>query len=212
MDETNENDISTIINGDFRIDEIYHKLNNVNKQMKTERKILKRKSVPPLLDISTLTEYDRTDKRKSIDVLVKYVNSDEDYVNYKLLQKKINYVNKNNFILQQSNFTLSSTQRSLSERAKKEKKSNYKFRKETFIELRKFYNIKRNDEIEYEQEFSSSDSYDSDLIPFDEEEEEGLLTSKISEIKKGNFELNGGKIIDDVKKLTEILDKITFYK
>ncbi len=212
MDETNENDISTIINGDFSIDEIYHKLNNVNKQMKTERKILKRKSVPPLLDISTLTEYDRTDKRKSIDVLVKYVNSDEDYVNYKLLQKKINYVNKNNFILQQSNFTLSSTQRSLSERAKKEKKSNYKFRKETFIELRKFYNIKRNDEIEYEQEFSSSDSYDSDLIPFDEEEEEGLLTSKISEIKKGNFELNGGKIIDDVKKLTEILDKITFYK
>ena len=210
MDETNENDISTIINGDFSIDEIYHKLNNVNKQMKTERKILKRKSVPPLLDISTLTEYDRTDKRKSIDVLVKYVNSDEDYVNYKLLQKKINYVNKNNFILQQSNFTLSSTQRSLSERAKKEKKSNYKFRKETFIELRKFYNIKRNDEIEYEQEFSSSDSYDSDLIPFDEEEEEGLLTSKISEIKKGNFELNGGKIIDDVKKLTEILDKITF--
>ena len=143
---------------------------------------------------------------------MKYVNSDEDYVNYKLLQKKINYVNKNNFILQQSNFTLSSTQRSLSERAKKEKKSNYKFRKETFIELRKFYNIKRNDEIEYEQEFSSSDSYDSDLIPFDEEEEEGLLTSKISEIKKGNFELNGGKIIDDVKKLTEILDKITFYK
>ena len=212
MDETNENDISTIINGDFSIDEIYHKLNNVNKQMKTERKILKRKSVPPLLDISTLTEYDRTDKRKSIDVLVKYVNSDEDYVNYKLLQKKINYVNKNNFILQQSNFTLSSTQRSLSERAKKEKKSNYKFRKETFIELRKFYNITRNDEIEYEQEFSSSDSYDSDLIPFDEEEEEGLLTSKISEIKKGNFELNGGKIIDDVKKLTEILDKITFYK
>lgn len=212
MDETNENDISTIINGDFSIDEIYHKLNNVNKQMKTERKILKRKSVPPLLDISTLTEYDRTDKRKSIDVLVKYVNSDEDYVNYKLLQKKINYVNKNNFILQQSNFTLSSTQRSLSERAKKEKKSNYKFRKETFIELRKFYNIKRNDEIEYEQEFSSSDSYDSDLIPFDEEEEEGLLTSKISEIKKGNFELNGGKIIDDVKKLTEVLDKITFYK
>ena len=212
MDETNENDISTIINGDFSIDEIYHKLNNVNKQMKTERKILKRKSVPPLLDISTLTEYDRTDKRKSIDVLVKYVNSDEDYVNYKLLQKKINYVNKNNFILQQSNFTLSSTHRSLSERAKKEKKSNYKFRKETFIELRKFYNIKRNDEIEYEQEFSSSDSYDSDLIPFDEEEEEGLLTSKISEIKKGNFELNGGKIIDDVKKLTEILDKITFYK
>ena len=212
MDETNENDISTLINGDFSIDEIYHKLNNVNKQMKTERKILKRKSVPPLLDISTLTEYDRTDKRKSIDVLVKYVNSDEDYVNYKLLQKKINYVNKNNFILQQSNFTLSSTQRSLSERAKKEKKSNYKFRKETFIELRKFYNIKRNDEIEYEQEFSSSDSYDSDLIPFDEEEEEGLLTSKISEIKKGNFELNGGKIIDDVKKLTEILDKITFYK
>ena len=212
MDETNENDISTIINGDFSIDEIYHKLNNVNKQMKTERKILKRKSVPPLLDISTLTEYDRTDKRKSIDVLVKYVNSDEDYVNYKLLQKKINYVNKNNFILQQSNFTLSSTQRSLSERAKKEKKSNYKFRKETFIELRKFYNIKRNNEIEYEQEFSSSDSYDSDLIPFDEEEEEGLLTSKISEIKKGNFELNGGKIIDDVKKLTEILDKITFYK
>ena len=212
MDETNENDISTIINGDFSIDEIYHKINNVNKQMKTERKILKRKSVPPLLDISTLTEYDRTDKRKSIDVLVKYVNSDEDYVNYKLLQKKINYVNKNNFILQQSNFTLSSTQRSLSERAKKEKKSNYKFRKETFIELRKFYNIKRNDEIEYEQEFSSSDSYDSDLIPFDEEEEEGLLTSKISEIKKGNFELNGGKIIDDVKKLTEILDKITFYK
>ena len=212
MDETNENDISTIINGDFSIDEIYHKLNNVNKQMKTERKILKRKSVPPLLDISTLTEYDRTDKRKSIDVLVKYVNSDEDYVNYKLLQKKINYVNKNNFILQQSNFTLSSTQRSLSERAKKEKKSNYKFRKETLIELRKFYNIKRNDEIEYEQEFSSSDSYDSDLIPFDEEEEEGLLTSKISEIKKGNFELNGGKIIDDVKKLTEILDKITFYK
>ena len=212
MDETNENDISTIINGDFSIDEIYHKLNNVNKQMKTERKILKRKSVPPLLDISTLTEYDRTDKRKSIDVLVKYVNSDEDYVNYKLLQKKINYVNKNNFILQQSNFTLSSTQRSLSERAKKEKKSNYKFRKETFIELRKFYNIKRNDEIEYEQECSSSDSYDSDLIPFDEEEEEGLLTSKISEIKKGNFELNGGKIIDDVKKLTEILDKITFYK
>ena len=212
MDETNENDISTIINGDFSIDEIYHKLNNVNKQMKTERKILKRKSVPPLLDISTLTEYDRTDKRKSIDVLVKYVNSDEDYVNYKLLQKKINYVNKNNFILQQSNFTLSSTQRSLSERAKKEKKSNYKFRKETFIELRKYYNIKRNDEIEYEQEFSSSDSYDSDLIPFDEEEEEGLLTSKISEIKKGNFELNGGKIIDDVKKLTEILDKITFYK
>ena len=212
MDETNENNISTIINGDFSIDEIYHKLNNVNKQMKTERKILKRKSVPPLLDISTLTEYDRTDKRKSIDVLVKYVNSDEDYVNYKLLQKKINYVNKNNFILQQSNFTLSSTQRSLSERAKKEKKSNYKFRKETFIELRKFYNIKRNDEIEYEQEFSSSDSYDSDLIPFDEEEEEGLLTSKISEIKKGNFELNGGKIIDDVKKLTEILDKITFYK
>ena len=212
MDETNENDISTIINGDFSIDEIYHKLNNVNKQMKTERKILKRKSVPPLLDISTLTEYDRTDKRKSIDVLVKYVNSDEDYVNYKLLQKKINYVNKNNFILQQSNFTLNSTQRSLSERAKKEKKSNYKFRKETFIELRKFYNIKRNDEIEYEQEFSSSDSYDSDLIPFDEEEEEGLLTSKISEIKKGNFELNGGKIIDDVKKLTEILDKITFYK
>ena len=212
MDETNENDISTIINGDFSIDEIYHKLNNLNKQMKTERKILKRKSVPPLLDISTLTEYDRTDKRKSIDVLVKYVNSDEDYVNYKLLQKKINYVNKNNFILQQSNFTLSSTQRSLSERAKKEKKSNYKFRKETFIELRKFYNIKRNDEIEYEQEFSSSDSYDSDLIPFDEEEEEGLLTSKISEIKKGNFELNGGKIIDDVKKLTEILDKITFYK
>ena len=78
--------------------------------------------------------------------------------------------------------------------------------------MRKFYNIKRNDEIEYEQEFSSSDSYDSDLIPFDEEEEEGLLTSKISEIKKGNFELNGGKIIDDVKKLTEILDKITFYK
>ena len=212
MDETNENNISTIINGDFSIDEIYHKLNNVNKQMKTERKILKRKSVPPLLDISTLTEYDRTDKRKSIDVLVKYVNSDEDYVNYKLLQKKINYVNKNNFILQQSNFTLNSTQRSLSERAKKEKKSNYKFRKETFIELRKFYNIKRNDEIEYEQEFSSSDSYDSDLIPFDEEEEEGLLTSKISEIKKGNFELNGGKIIDDVKKLTEILDKITFYK
>ena len=212
MDETNDNDISTIINGDFSIDEIYHKLNNVNKQMKTERKILKRKSVPPLLDISTLTEYDRTDKRKSIDVLVKYVISDEDYVNYKLLQKKINYVNKNNFILQQSNFTLSSTQRSLSERAKKEKKSNYKFRKETFIELRKFYNIKRNDEIEYEQEFSSSDSYDSDLIPFDEEEEEGLLTSKISEIKKGNFELNGGKIIDDVKKLTEILDKITFYK
>ena len=212
MDETNENDISTIINGDFSIDEIYHKLNNVNKQMKTERKILKRKSVPPLLDISTLTEYDRTDKRKSIDVLVKYVNSDEDYVNYKLLQKKINYVNKNNFILQQSNFTLSSTQRSLSERAKKEKKSNYKFRKETFIELRKFYNIKRNDEIEYEQEFSSSDSYDSDLIPFDEEEEEGLLTSKISEIKKGNFELHGGKIIDDVKKLTEILDNITFYK
>ena len=212
MDETNENDISTIINGDFSIDEIYHKLNNVNKQMKTERKILKRKSVPPLLDISTLTEYDRTDKRKSIDVLVKYVNSDEDYVNYKLLQKKINYVNKNNFILQQSNFTLSSTQRSLSERAKKEKKSNYKFRKETFIELRKFYNRKRTDETEYEQEFSSSDSYDSDLIPFDEEEEEGLLTSKISEIKKGNFELNGGKIIDDVKKLTEILDKITFYK
>ena len=212
MDETNENDISTIINGAFSIDEIYHKLNNVNKQMKTERKILKRKSVPPLLDISTLTEYDRTDKRKSIDVLVKYVNSDEDYVNYKLLQKKINYVNKNNFILQQSNFTLSSTQRRLTERAKKEKKSNYKFRKETFIELRKFYNIKRNDEIEYEQEFSSSDSYDSDLIPFDEEEEEGLLTSKISEIKKGNFELNGGKIIDDVKKLTEILDKITFYK
>ena len=212
MDETNENDISTIINGDFSIDEIYHKLNNVNKQRKAERKILKRKSVPPLLDISTLTEYDRTDKRKSIDVLVKYVNSDEDYVNYKLLQKKINYVNKNNFILQQSNFTLSSTQRSLSERAKKEKKSNYKFRKETFIELRKFYNIKRNDEIEYEQEFSSSDSYDSDLIACDEEEEEGLLTSKISEIKKGNFELNGGKIIDDVKKLTEILDKITFYK
>ena len=42
MDETNENDISTIINGDFSIDEIYHKLNNVNKQMKTERKILKR--------------------------------------------------------------------------------------------------------------------------------------------------------------------------
>ena len=73
MDETNENDISTIINGDFSIDEIYHKLNNVNKQMKTERKILKRKSVPPLLDISTLTEYDRTDKRKSIDVLVKYL-------------------------------------------------------------------------------------------------------------------------------------------
>lgn len=212
MDETNDNDISTIINGDFSIDEIYHKLNNVNKQMKTERKILKRKSVPPLLDISTLTEYDRTDKRKSIDVLVKYVNSDEDYVNYKLLQKKINHVNKNNFILQQTNFTLSSTQRSLSARAKREKKSNYKFRKETFIELRKFYNIKRNEEIEYEQDFSSSDSYDSDLIPFDEEEEEGLLTSKISEIKKGNFELNGGKIIDDVKKLTEVLDKITFYK
>lgn len=212
MDETNDNDISTIINGDFSIDEIYHKLNNVNKQMKTERKILKRKSVPPLLDISTLTEYDRTDKRKSIDVLVKYVISDEDYVNYKLLQKKINHVNKNNFILQQTNFTLSSTQRSLSARAKREKKSNYKFRKETFIELRKFYNIKRNEEIEYEQDFSSSDSYDSDLIPFDEEEEEGLLTSKISEIKKGNFELNGGKIIDDVKKLTEVLDKITFYK
>lgn len=212
MDETNDNDISTIINGDFSIDEIYHKLNNVNKQMKTERKILKRKSVPPLLDISTLTEYDRTDKRKSIDVLVKYVNNDEDYVNYKLLQKKINHVNKNNFILQQTNFTLSSTQRSLSARAKREKKSNYKFRKETFIELRKFYNIKRNEEIEYEQDFSSSDSYDSDLIPFDEEEEEGLLTSKISEIKKGNFELNGGKIIDDVKKLTEVLDKITFYK
>ena len=212
MDETNENDISTIINGDFSIDEIYHKLNNLNKQMKTERKILKRKSVPPLLDISTLTEYDRTDKRKSIDVLVKYVISDEDYVNYKLLQKKINHVNKNNFILQQTNFTLSSTQRSLSARAKREKKSNYKFRKETFIELRKFYNIKRNEEIEYEQDFSSSDSYDSDLIPFDEEEEEGLLTSKISEIKKGNFELNGGKIIDDVKKLTEVLDKITFYK
>ena len=212
MDETNDNDISTIINGDFSIDEIYHKLNNVNKQMKTERKILKRKSVPPLLDISTLTEYDRTDKRKSIDVLVKYVNNDEDYVNYKLLQKKINHVNKNNFILQQTNFTLSSTQRNLSARAKREKKSNYKFRKETFIELRKFYNIKRNEEIEYEQDFSSSDSYDSDLIPFDEEEEEGLLTSKISEIKKGNFELNGGKIIDDVKKLTEVLDKITFYK
>lgn len=211
MDETNENNISTIINGDFSVDEIYHKLHHINKQMKTERKILKRKSAPPLLDLSTLTEYDKSDNNKSIDILVKYVNNDEEYVNYKILQKKINQVNKNNFILQQSNFTLSSTQKTLAKN-KKEKKNNYKFKKETFFQLRKYYqNKEKNYEIEYEQEFSSSDSYDSDLIPFDEEEE-GQLNSKINEIKKGNFELNGGKIIDDVKKLTEVLEQVTFYK
>ena len=198
---------SNIINGDYDIKDIYQKIQYINKNLiyfPFNRN--KKRSVSPLVNTSTLSEnnyFSSTDFNK----LISCIDNDENYVHYLHTIEKKEKINKTNFISKQKEINIgpSETKLFLGEKNVKKKKNFYKYDDSIFLRLRKVLNKKHFKSVENEQDFSSSDSYDSDFIPFDNDITKN--NKKKNEIKKGQFKDSGGKIREDIKKITEIIDK-----
>lgn len=198
---------SNIINGDYDIKEIYQKIQYINKNLiYFPFNQNKKKSISPLVDTSTLSEnscFSSNDFNK----LISYIDNDQNYEHYLNVLEKKDKINKANFISKQKEINIypSELKLFLEENNAKKRKSYYKYDDKTFLKLRKLLTKKPFKIAENEQDFSSSDSYDSDFIPF--ENDITRNNKKKNEIKKGQFKEYGGKIREDIKKFTEIIDK-----
>ena len=142
---------------------------------------------------------------------LKIMNDDNDYKNYRSLTEKKEKVNKLNFISNQIKINISPTKNKNKIKKKNKSIKNLGLRKinysSSFTKFQNLFKRKKKEIINFEQDFSSSDSYDSDFIDIDEE----YLEKKIENIKKKDY-LNNLDIKDDLKQIILILEKINLTK
>ena len=142
---------------------------------------------------------------------LKIMNDDNDYKNYRSLTEKKEKVNKLNFISNQIKINISPTKNKNKIKKKNKSIKNLGLRKinysSSFTKFQNLFKRKKKEIINFEQDFSSSDSYDSDFIDLDEE----YLEKKIENIKKKEY-LNNLDIKDDLKQIILILEKINLTK
>ena len=142
---------------------------------------------------------------------LKIMNDDNDYKNYRSLTEKKEKVNKLNFISNQIKINISPTKNKNKIKKKNKSIKNLGLRKinysSSFTKFQNLFKRKKKEIINFEQDFSSSDSYDSDFIDIDEE----YLEKKIENIKKKEY-LNNLDIKDDLKQIILILEKINLTK
>ncbi len=142
---------------------------------------------------------------------LKIMNDDNDYKNYRSLTEKKEKVNNLNFISNQIKINISPTKNKNKIKKKNKSIKNLGLRKinysSSFTKFQNLFKRKKKEIINFEQDFSSSDSYDSDFIDIDEE----YLEKKIENIKKKEY-LNNLDIKDDLKQIILILEKINLTK
>ncbi len=141
---------------------------------------------------------------------LKIMNDDNDYKNYRSLAEKIEKVNKLNYISNQIKINISARENEDMIRKCNVRVKNLNPSKIDYSSYKKFNNLfkrKKKEIIYLEQDFSSSDSYDSDFIDIIDED----LETKINKIKKNEYS-NNQEIKYDLKKTLSILEKMNLSK
>lgn len=149
-------------------------------------------------------------ENEKINEMLKIMNDDNDYKNYRSLTEKKQKVNKLNFVSNQIKINISPTKNKNKIKNKNIKLKNLSQKKISYSSFIKFQNLfqkKKKEIIEFEKDFSSSDSYDSDFININDEN----IEKKINKIKKNEY-LNESEIKYDLKKIILLLEKINLEK
>ena len=149
-------------------------------------------------------------ENEKINEILKIMNDDNDYKNYRSLTEKKQKVNKLNFVSNQIKINISPTKNKNKIKNKNIKLKNLSQKKISYSSFIKFQNLfqkKKKEIIEFEKDFSSSDSYDSDFININDEN----IEKKINKIKKNEY-LNESEIKYDLKKIILLLEKINLEK
>lgn len=149
-------------------------------------------------------------ENEKINEMLKIMNDDNDYKNYRSLTEKKQKVNKLNFVSNQIKINISPTKNKNKIKNKNIKLKNLSQKKISYSSFIKFQNLfqkKKKEIIELEKDFSSSDSYDSDFININDEN----IEKKINKIKKNEY-LNESEIKYDLKKIILLLEKINLEK
>ena len=125
-------------------------------------------------------------ENEKINEMLKIMNDDNDYKNYRSLTEKKQKVNKLNFVSNQIKINISPTKNKNKIKNKNIKLKNLSQKKISYSSFIKFQNLfqkKKKEIIEFEKDFSSSDSYDSDFININDEN----IEKKINKIKKNEY-------------------------
>lgn len=146
---------------------------------------------------------------KKMHKILKMIEDDDDYQKYRSLTEKKNKVNKLNFFSKQVNINIIPTKplkKNLLEKSEFRAKKLFpcKIDEKLFIKYKNMVKKTNKEIIEFEQDFSSSDSYDSDFLDIDETN----LEKKINKIKKNELSNKDYDIKNDIRNIIIMLDKI----
>ncbi len=146
---------------------------------------------------------------KKMHKILKMIEDDDDYQKYRSLTEKKNKVNKLNFFSKQVNINIIPTKplkKNLLEKSEFRIKKLFpcKIDEKLFIKYKNMVKKTHKEIIEFEQDFSSSDSYDSDFLDIDETN----LEKKINKIKKNELSNKDYDIKNDIRNIIIMLDKI----
>ena len=146
---------------------------------------------------------------KKMHKILKMIEDDDDYQKYRSLTEKKNKVNKLNFFSKQVNINIIPTKplkTNLLEKSEFRSKKLFpcKIDEKLFIKYKNMVKKTHKEIIEFEQDFSSSDSYDSDFLDIDETN----LEKKINKIKKNELSNKDYDIKNDIRNIIIMLDKI----
>lgn len=187
-------------------------LNNQFKELQTRFSTGKEKKRPKFSypNIKRLTKNKRDNQRLS--KIISVIDNDQEYANFKYRREKAKKFNDENILATQEKFSIYPVQ--ITPHPMLDKSfSKGNFSVQNFIKMKSRYiqqkpkydkNIITSDEIE------DTDSFDSDLNPFDDENEKNFSAKK-KEVKKNDFKSHKNNIKNDIYLLSKVLESIQSY-